>query len=261
MTTTTIDQAAAQLAGHQGFSIISDESLRQLYTSMVICRQLNERGQAHAHADKPGGDVGHEAAVAGVIAGLRPEDTLANTESGLILLKLQDELEGKPMNQMLVRTARLDSDGGYGVALRAAQANKSAKNSKIAVIFLEVDSGFSEEALRQAGAERLPILFVRQTSHLSEWPVGAVSILPFIPVDGRDVVAIYRVATESITHARKGNGPTLIDCVFDPTDAEDPILKMEAYLTRKGLFSEAWKREEWSSVARRLDLALPPANR
>jgi pyruvate dehydrogenase E1 component alpha subunit len=78
-------------------------------------------------------------------------------------------------------------------------------------------------------------------------------------VDGRDVVAVYRVATESVTHARKGNGPTLIECIFDPTEAHDPILKMEAYLTRKGLFREAWKLEEVANFTQELDAVTEAA--
>ena len=35
---------------------------------------------------------------------------------------------------------------------------------------------------------------------------------PGIIVDGSDVVAVWRVAQESIHRARNGAGPTLIDC-------------------------------------------------
>ncbi len=35
---------------------------------------------------------------------------------------------------------------------------------------------------------------------------------PGITVDGNDVVAVYRVASEAIARARKGAGPTLIEC-------------------------------------------------
>ena len=81
------------------------------------------------------------------------------------------------------------------------------------------------EALARACAQRLPILFVSQ----SDTPVWAgepqrtvqdreaglkaqAGGLPEIAVDGNDVVAVYRVATEAIAHARRGNGPTLIEC-------------------------------------------------
>jgi len=67
------------------------------------------------------------------------------------------------------------------------------------------------------------------------------------------VVAVYRVSTEAIAHARKGNGPTLIECILD---GSDPILKMEEYLKRKSLFSEGMKREVMASFARELETAV-----
>jgi TPP-dependent pyruvate/acetoin dehydrogenase alpha subunit len=56
---------------------------------------------------------------------------------------------------------------------------------------------------------------------------------PFISVDGNDVAAAYRVASEAVTHARKGNGPTLIDCRLSTPG--DPIENMRKYLIGKGL--------------------------
>jgi TPP-dependent pyruvate/acetoin dehydrogenase alpha subunit len=77
---------------------------------------------------------------------------------------------------------------------------------------------------------------------------------PVIPVDGNDVVAVYRVASESITHARMRHSATLIECHL--WDGDDPILKMEQYLQRKGLFTPRLKRNIASAFARELDAAL-----
>jgi TPP-dependent pyruvate/acetoin dehydrogenase alpha subunit len=59
---------------------------------------------------------------------------------------------------------------------------------------------------------------------------------PSISVDGNDVVAVFRVASEAIAHARKGHGPTLIECPLE--NSGDPIQNMEKYLIRKGLVDE-----------------------
>ena len=84
------------------------------------------------------------------------------------------------------------------------------------------------------------------------------------------MVAVYRVATEAIAQARKGNGATLIECSFDhrpghseigPRKAQDPILKMEAYLTRKGLFSEEWKAEAEASLTKELEAVMEAVQR
>jgi TPP-dependent pyruvate/acetoin dehydrogenase alpha subunit len=81
--------------------------------------------------------------------------------------------------------------------------------------------------------------------------------IPSIPVDSSDAVAVYRVATEAMAHARKGNGATLIDCVTFSLDGNiDPIAKMEAYLSRKGLFREALRREVAAGFTRELDAAV-----
>ncbi len=114
----------------------------------------------------------------------------------------------------------------------------------------------------------MPILFVCQPSlSNSEAQTGIEEIgldaqacgLPAITVDGSDVVAVYRVATEAITHARKGNGATLIACTAfhsDHSPESDPILKMEAYLSRKSLFSAELKREVTGSFTMELDAAI-----
>jgi len=71
------------------------------------------------------------------------------------------------------------------------------------------------------------------------------------------VVAVYRVATESITHARMRHSATLIECHL--WDGDDPILKMEKYLKRKGLFTPKLKRNIAAAFTRELDAALRAA--
>jgi pyruvate dehydrogenase E1 component alpha subunit len=78
---------------------------------------------------------------------------------------------------------------------------------------------------------------------LSFPPTTESSLLPSISVDGNDVVAVYRVATEAIAHARKGHGPTLIDCQL--VNPGDPLQNMKKYLMRKGLVDE--KVDGWAN--------------
>jgi pyruvate dehydrogenase E1 component alpha subunit len=81
--------------------------------------------------------------------------------------------------------------------------------------------------------------------------------VPAIAVDGNDVLAVYRVASESIFKARHRRGPTLIECVTsvvpgsngDSTYARqeigvvDPLLALETDLVRKGILTTVRKRE------------------
>jgi TPP-dependent pyruvate/acetoin dehydrogenase alpha subunit len=154
------------------------------------------------------------------------------------------------MKKTLARAAQLEFAAQLDLVLSAAQLNKKQKNGKIAMVFVDgsaVKLACWHQAIHAAGVQRLPILFVCQSKLVkgqakvaeAKIPLEAeANGLPGVIVDGNDVVAVYRVATESIAHARKGSGATLIQCMIDYAKAHDPILKMEAYLKRKGLFSE-----------------------
>jgi pyruvate dehydrogenase E1 component alpha subunit len=269
--TRTKEQSAAALAGKPGFSIISNEKLLQLYAAMVKCRALEERVQIlfprSKHTGK-GGAASREAVAVGAAIDLLPEDTVAASPSDLIV----NFIQGEPLDNLFARLSahatRPSSAAQFKLAAIAAQANKAAKNGKIAMAFSSNGSGFSPAALKAANDRLLPILFVRQTRLPAEPPKGkkqtgaaATLGIPVIPVDGSDVVAVYRVSTEAITHARKGNGPTLIDCIFEPSEARNPLLQMETYLTRKGLFSEEWKCQVAAVFKRELDDAVEAAAR
>jgi TPP-dependent pyruvate/acetoin dehydrogenase alpha subunit len=267
MMTTTTEQNAAAPAGNQRFSLISDEKLLQLYTAMVKCRIIEERAQTlfrqGMFAGNYGADVGLEAATVGVIIDLGPEDTIAPSHCDLISGFVMGEPLSKASGSLFVPIAgpELASQLGDQLnrAIGAALANKKNNNDRIAVAFLgdrTTSLGLWHEAFKTAGAQQLSILFVCQSNHgaapgnLSDHayaeeiaPQEEACGFPWITVDGNDVVAVYRVATEAIAHARKGNGPTLIECQLDRSEAHDPILKMEAYLIGKGLLSEKLKLE------------------
>jgi TPP-dependent pyruvate/acetoin dehydrogenase alpha subunit len=273
--TRTKEQSAAALAGKSGFSIISNEKLLQLYAAMVKCRALEERVQILFPRSKltgKRGAVSQEAVAVGVALDLLPEDTVAASPGNLIVNLIWNEIQGEPLDKLFARlnarATRPSPAAQFKLATVAAQANKAAKNGKIALAFSSNGSGFSPEALKAAGDRQLPIFFVRQTRLPAKPPRGKkqagateISGIPVIPVDGNDVVAVYRVATEAITHARKGNGPTLIDCIFEPSEARDPLLRTESYLTRKGLFSEEGKRQVAAAFKRELDDAVEAAAR
>ena len=70
---------------------------------------------------------------------------------------------------------------------------------------------------------------------------------PGIIVDGQDVVAVWRVAQESIHRARNGAGPTLIDCRMD--SKRDPLAHMEHYM-RKRNFGTTGGRKRQSGGSR-----------
>jgi len=292
-------QTAAAPAGLQpannGFSLISNKKLLQLYATMLKCRMLDERMlektklDKHIHIPLSQGKVtangfsalGHEAATVGVAIDLHPEDTVSPSHADLITPFIQ----GEPLENVL---SRLDAGTGKACsapawlnsATGAALANKTSKNKKIAVALSRLASAPRDswdEALHFAGLHQLPILFVWQNG-LGPGPVspepqikapkredGDVALkaqvygIPCIAVDGNDVVAVYRVASESIARARQGCGPTLIQC--KRLQADDPILNMEKYLIGKGLFSVEFRKQISVSFSRELEGAIEMAGK
>jgi TPP-dependent pyruvate/acetoin dehydrogenase alpha subunit len=121
--------------------------------------------------------------------------------------------------------------------------------------------------MRQAGKRNLPILLVCHSDSDSDEICAKAQECDFpgVSVDGDDAVAVYRVATEAISHARRGSGPTLIDCKPWPLSghksghrmaAGNPILRMEEYLTRKGLFDRKFKSKVSTGFRRELESAI-----
>ncbi|HLF16689.1 MAG TPA: pyruvate dehydrogenase (acetyl-transferring) E1 component subunit alpha [Candidatus Thermoplasmatota archaeon] len=83
--------------------------------------------------------------------------------------------------------------------------------------------------------------------------------MPGVQVDGNDVLAVYAAAKEAVDRARRGEGPTLIECVTmrmgahstsdDPSRycppeqlkewvAKDPVKRFEAFLARNKILDE-----------------------
>ncbi len=278
----TIQKSAEQRAAEKnGHPLISNEKFRQLYATMLKCRMLGERRRLLSENDEPA--VEHEASAAGIVLDLRREDTLLSSSRDF----LTPFIKGVPLKAMLSPDAG-DKNGAYpplnilspstaermNIILGIALNNKTKKNGNIAVVFLENSSaaqGVWHEALIAAGVHDLPMIFVVQNAVFTEQePLkqrtkakasdaeASTYTFPSIPVDGSDVVAVYRVAQESIARARQDGGPTLIECKRDSQFSHDPIRNMETYLAGRGLFDSEWKEQIAREFARELDAAVKP---
>ncbi len=285
-----------------GGPLISNEKLRRLYSTMLQCRLLEEKALGLKKMARFKSNyysaVGQEAAIVGAALDLRPEDTLLSFHRDFIT----PFIKGMPLNALFshlfgrntgpdMAPRSLPQNGcappapssnfsaqlniGNGIAL----ANKMLKNDNLVVAFFDADPKSLElflEALNFAGAHNLPIVFVCQNNLLKEslplWSQTKVEDIslkaqacgfPGIPVDGKDVVAVYRVAYESIQRARNGGGPTLIEAKTPSRDghssmnpANDPIAAMERYLSQRKLFAPAWKQQIIASFGKELDAAI-----
>ncbi|KAG1359148.1 Pyruvate dehydrogenase E1 component subunit alpha [Cocos nucifera] len=128
------------------------------------------------------------------------------------------------------------------------------------------------ECLNMAQLWKLPIVFVvennlwaigmshlRATSDPVIWKKGPAFGMPGVHVDGMDVLKVRAVAKEAIERARRGDGPTLIECetyrfrghsLADPDElrkpdekahyaARDPILALKKYILEHDLAGES----------------------
>lgn len=287
-------ETTAPRNGKKTFSLIPDEKLISLYTGMLQCRMLEERAQALFKRGKfPAGYdsiAGREAAIVGVTIDLLEEDVIVASGHGL----LPDFVKGLPTEEVFCRLMsgngmnRRWTDPGYAslIATGVAMASKSRNDQRVAVTFLRgrATAGSAwKEALAFAGAFRLPILFVDSGTPRTREGLRKAEVydFPCITVDSNDVVAVYRVASEAITHARKGNGPTLIECMtyrlngrmptrpssrLHPAEEggrseSDPILNMERYLADKGLFGEGLRAGISAAFTKDLDAAMGKARK
>lgn len=267
-----------------GFSLISNEKLLELYAAMLRCRMLEEHARTLARKARRGAKnaviVGCEAAAAGVLLDLRTDDALAAGPGDVAAAYVK----GFPV-RALIEGMSAASFKGYeprnvlppcaepvtrlALATGVALSAKQQKESALAVVFYEGATETAKDAretMRFAGAYALPILYVcwnkrpERDLYLEAEGLG----LPGIAVDGHDVVGVYRVASEAIAHARRGNGPTLIECKtgFEAghggglfSNGSDAIRNMEAYLAGKGLFREAKKQKIVDAFKRELAAA------
>jgi pyruvate dehydrogenase E1 component alpha subunit len=282
MTVKQPQQASTAPSGQNGFSLISNLKLIQLYSSMLQCRMLDECIRILFELRKLPGVYpaahGHEAAAVGVTIDLASGDTVAPSPRGFLVSFIQ----GVPLETIFARLRASSGNSrsaktGLNIAISAAQAAKENKNNRIAVAFSELSPELGpgptqafQQAMHVAGLHRLPVVFVC-TANLQagseagllpnqpEDPTHPANTqgFPRITVDGNDIVAVYRVAHETIQRVRLGRGPTLIEC--RRWVATDPVLNMEKYLAQKGLFSAEFKSRIAAAFTIELDRAIRSA--
>jgi TPP-dependent pyruvate/acetoin dehydrogenase alpha subunit len=280
------------LSTHNGFSLISNEKLLEIYSTMLKCRMLEERIHLldkRKKAAKSSNPSVHVAAIAGAAIDLLSGDTLAPSQGGLTpcfakglplaaifpIVLSSGALPRPRYSALNLIPPSLSASKQLDRSLAAAAICKAKRNKKAAVVFLSDASGASSElerAMMVAGKKKLPILFVYETKSLEEEQLQRANDLgvPGVAVEDDDAVAVYRVATEALAHARRGSGPTLIECRPWPfndrgtskgASAKHPIGKMETYLAGKGLFSRQFKTKLVAQFNRELDAAIKAAAR
>src|SRR5258708_1790847 len=118
--------------------------------------------------------------------------------------------------------------GGFPLAVGAGLTAKTNGKGQVAVCFFgdgAANQGTFHEVLNLAGIWKLPVVFVAENNGYAEsTPVtylmscrdiadrAAGYNMPGVAVDGLDVFAVYEAASEAIARARRGEGPSLVEC-------------------------------------------------
>lgn len=194
--------------------------------------------------------VGEEAIAAGVMAHLSDQDQITSTHRGHGHLvakggemdKMYAELFGKAtgynkgkggsMHISNLEVGMLGANGIVGagppIAVGAAFTNKFRKTDNVAIAFFgdgASNEGAFHEAANLAAVLKLPVIFVCENNGYGEFtPQAQHQVItdvadraagygmPGVVVDGMEVIAVYEAAGEAIDRARKGEGPTLLEC-------------------------------------------------
>lgn len=240
--------------------------------------------------------VGEEAVASGVCANLEQKDYVSTYHRGHghMLLKGLDSKKmfaeicgkatgynrGKGGSQHIsdITKGVIGSNGivGAGQLLAVGPAIKAKikGTDDVSVVFFgdgASNEGAFHESLNFTSAQKLPVVYVllnnlyaistkqQEATNVTDLADRAHGYgIPGVVVDGNDVFAVYEAAKEAVERARKGEGPTLIECktyrwyghfVGDPclyrTDEEveewkkkDPLLKARNKLLEEGIATE-----------------------
>ena len=232
------------------FSLIRPARLLELYGWLLKCRMLEE------HIGAPASLRDQEAAAVAVCLTLkRGDQVFAIGRECLPSLVRSGKVEAARAAWNAPATSPAAT---VQEALAAARKLQQAKTGNIAIVFCAGAAGRGaawKKALSAAGTEKLPVIFVRILSSEAETSGHAEHGFPAIPADSHDVVAIYRVASESMAHARYGNGATLIECLpwtLAGEERGDALRNMEHYLGPRKIAFERTRAQVRTRFARKL---------
>ncbi len=253
---------------------LSDDDLRKLYELMALARKFDEKClnlQRQGRMGTYASILGQEATQIGSVYPMKKEDWLIPSfrESGAIVAR------GTPM-RMLMQYWAGDERGqnvppsvnNFPVAIPVGSQPLHAvgiawaaklKGDKIVTLAFFGDGATSEgdvhEAMNFAGVFKVPCVFLCSNN---QWAISlprsrqsasqtlAQKAIAYgfegMQVDGNDVLAVYKSVSDAMEKARKGGGPTFIECftyrMGDHTTADDA----SRYRDPKEV--EAWKSKD-----------------
>ncbi|MBS3136448.1 pyruvate dehydrogenase (acetyl-transferring) E1 component subunit alpha [Candidatus Woesearchaeota archaeon] len=272
----------------QYLSKISNDKIKEFYKAMVLIRAFDQKAFNMQRQGRIGTYIsykGQEASQAGTALALEDKDFIFPTyrDSGVLLLRKQ------PIVQILQYWGgderglkSPDSVNNFPIAIpvgtqipHAAGAGWAAtirKSGQVAVGFFgdgATSKGDFHEGLNFASVFNAATIFLcqnnqyaisvpraKQTKSESISKKAVAYGMEGIEVDGNDIFAVYKAVKEAADKARKGNGPTLIECYtyrisdhstsddasryrskseVEQWEKKDPIARVEKYMQRRGI--------------------------
>jgi len=146
------------------------------------------------------------------------------------------------------------------LAVGSALASKLRREPRVSVAFFgdgATEEGHFHESLNLAALHRLPVIFVCENNlyashlHLTERHLldnldrsGEPHGVPGHRVDGNDVHAVYDATAMAVERARRGEGPTLLECrTFRWRGHVGPALDLDVGVLRRNELG-AWREQD-----------------
>jgi pyruvate dehydrogenase E1 component alpha subunit len=258
--------------------------------------------------------TGEEAVATGACANLRPDDYITSTHRGHghVIAKgaktdrMMAELHGKKTGYCRGRGGSMhiaDTDIGIlgangivggGITIAGGAALSAQKRGTDQVCLCFFGDGASNttrfhEGVNLASIWKLPVVYViennlyGETTHVN-YAMNIPNVadracaygIPGKIVDGNDVLAVYEAVGEAVARARKGEGPTIVECktyrwhghyIGDPEtykskeEAEewkrkDPIPRFRKYLIGNKVLSEEGTNKIDQEINEEIDKAV-----
>tara|TARA_Y100000310_G_scaffold85037_1_gene81885 strand:- start:4739 stop:5803 length:1065 start_codon:yes stop_codon:yes gene_type:complete len=288
---------------------LSDKQIKELYEIMVLARTFDDKGFNMQRQGRIGTFIqfkGQEASQVGSAYALDKKDWLVPMyRSGAALiargypltmlyqyyggdergLKVPDNINSLPM-AIPVGT---QSPHVTGIAM----ASKIKNEGSVALGYTG-DGGTSkgdfQDALNFAGVFQAPAIIIcennqfaisvhrKDQTHSETLAQKAIAYgISGIQVDGNDVFAVYKATKEAVDRARKGQGPTLVECITyrradhsTSDDAKkyrsekevkewatrDPIDRLEKYMRIKGLLDDTKRKNIVAKAKKQVEKAV-----
>ncbi len=282
--------------------------LLEMFSTMTKIRLFESELQKFFAAGKIPGFVhlylGEEAVATGACAALKQTDMITSTHRGHghclaeIYGRSTGYCKGKGGSMHIadfnigILGANGIVGGGGPLAVGAAFSCQYKDTKGVCACFFgdgASNQGTTQESLNMASAWKLPVIFINENNGYGISCPQSKSMaitdiadraagydMPGVVIDGNDVLAVYEAVTMAVERARKGQGPSLIECKtyrwrghfegdacvyrsekeLEEWKAKDPIPRFAKKLVESGTATQAELDAITASVAAEIEAAV-----